>query len=385
MPLTHSPELIRCDLSDDAVLSRIAAFNARRRDTEYLSKPLILLGAGSVIAQPFVEGLIQRFNVIALVDNARAGQSKDGIPYIGDESLLPLLHAMPEAVGILCCGSEKALRHFRNLWGEAPPPLFSWFQVLFDYPSETDRGRLAFLPQFYDEAQVQRQYRAAKELLSDPVSLATLDAVMMYRLTWDDRYLMPVARAETAIYFENETMPLSPDEILADAGAFDGDSIRNFIAHSGGQYRHIHAFELDPANVAAFNAKMADVPNVTLHPLGLWSHPAELKFEPHADLGSHIARPDTTAQTVTAKLDALDNRIESASLIKLDVEGAEIHVLEGARRIISQQKPKLAISAYHLPDDFSMLSDKVLSIRDDYRFKMRHYSPILFDTVLYAF
>ena len=59
--------------------------------------------------------------------------------------------------------------------------------------------------------------------------------------------------------------------------------------------------------------------------------------------------------------------------IKLDIEGAELDMLHGAAKTIARWKPKMAISAYHKPEDLWTLALYIKSIRPDYEFKFRHY------------
>ncbi len=48
-------------------------------------------------------------------------------------------------------------------------------------------------------------------------------------------------------------------------------------------------------------------------------------------------------------LDVLAELREPLDVIKIDVEGCEMQVLEGARSTITRFKPKLIIAAYHYP------------------------------------
>ena len=59
--------------------------------------------------------------------------------------------------------------------------------------------------------------------------------------------------------------------------------------------------------------------------------------------------------------------------IKLDIEGAELDMLHGAAKTIARCKPKMAVSAYHLPDDLWTLATYIKSLRPDYEFAFRHY------------
>lgn len=57
---------------------------------------------------------------------------------------------------------------------------------------------------------------------------------------------------------------------------------------------------------------------------------------------------------------------------------------QGATETIRRDKPKLSLAVYHTPDDLTGIVDAVRAVRPDYRFTLRHHSPIFHDTVLYA-
>jgi hypothetical protein len=71
--------------------------------------------------------------------------------------------------------------------------------------------------------------------------------------------------------------------------------------------------------------------------------------------------------------------VERVDFIKIDAEGSEREIIKGAKETIKRFKPKMAIAAYHLPDDKKVIPELVLSIRNDYKFKlMDKGEPILF-------
>lgn len=59
--------------------------------------------------------------------------------------------------------------------------------------------------------------------------------------------------------------------------------------------------------------------------------------------------------------------------IKLDIEGAELDMLHGAAKTITRCKPKMAVSAYHKPEDLWTLATYIKALRSDYEFEFRHY------------
>ena len=68
----------------------------------------------------------------------------------------------------------------------------------------------------------------------------------------------------------------------------------------------------------------------------------------------------------------------------MDIEGSELRALQGAKRLIQQYKPKLAISIYHKPEDTIDIPYYIHELVPEYRFYIRHYSYSPAETILYA-
>jgi hypothetical protein len=73
------------------------------------------------------------------------------------------------------------------------------------------------------------------------------------------------------------------------------------------------------------------------------------------------------------------------NLIKMDIEGAEYDALLGARQIIKEHTPGLAVSLYHRPEHLWQLPMLVESmVPGKYKFYTRSHAMNDFDLVLYA-
>lgn len=104
--------------------------------------------------------------------------------------------------------------------------------------------------------------------------------------------------------------------------------------------------------------------------------------------GTQIISDAATNQNAQqCQLDALDHVLEGKriSVLKLDIEGAEINGLNGAKNIITRQKPKLAICLYHRPEDLWEIPGRIHEMNPAYKMIIKHHSMANFtDTVLYA-
>jgi hypothetical protein len=68
----------------------------------------------------------------------------------------------------------------------------------------------------------------------------------------------------------------------------------------------------------------------------------------------------------------------------MNIEGAEIDALDGARRTIARCLPKLAISAYHRPNDLWRIALLVREMSSKYELFLRQHDGGVIETVLYA-
>lgn len=178
-----------------------------------------------------------------------------------------------------------------------------------------------------------------------------------------------------------------PGDVVFDGGACWGDTSLWFadLVGSGGR---VHAFEIDPDNITVLGENLRRNPalgsRVTVVERALGDRSGDtVTFDatgPGTRLGSGSTHRAVTL-TVDDHVDQVAGRID---LLKLDVEGAELSVLQGARRSIERFAPLLAISAYHRPDDLVALPAFVAGLDVDYHLYLRHATNHREETVLFA-
>ncbi|GHU77415.1 hypothetical protein FACS1894188_11650 [Clostridia bacterium] len=187
-------------------------------------------------------------------------------------------------------------------------------------------------------------------------------------------------------YFDCPELVPAPDEVFVDGGTFSGDTVFDFIKWSNNQYSKIFAFEPDRENYEVCKKNLEKYDKVELFNNGLWDKRETLRFLGFNKFGGKAgAGFDKAGEQNISALD-LDSALagERVSFIKLDVEGAELNALRGMRKIITEQKPKLAVCIYHKPEDIWELPRIVLEYNKDYKLYMRHYCPSDIETVMYA-
>lgn len=195
----------------------------------------------------------------------------------------------------------------------------------------------------------------------------------------------------TRQYFEFPSL-YRKNTAFVDGGSLDCSDDYFFAEWSGGQYSQITSFEPDPAHYfsCAQRLEKQELQNCRLIQAGLSDRSGTLEFSANGNGGSHILDPgDTTKRVknvITIQTIALDDveDVQNVGFIKMDIEGAEFGALHGAERTILRDKPLLAICVYHREGDVLAIMDYLQQLVPEYRFWLRHYGPLYYETVLYA-
>lgn len=180
----------------------------------------------------------------------------------------------------------------------------------------------------------------------------------------------------------NTILRLGKNESYLDLGAYNGDTIEEFLHYTGGEYKDITALEPNAKNFKKLEKFCGGMKNVNIHMLGAYSKNTELDFNNKAGRNSAIA--DSGVKTRVMATDSLLCG-KSVSYIKADVEGADTEVILGMKNTLKNFKPKLNFSAYHRFEDIFRLPQLIHGINPDYKIYLRHHPYIpAWDTNLYC-
>lgn len=169
-------------------------------------------------------------------------------------------------------------------------------------------------------------------------------------------------------------------EVFVDAGAYNGDSINDFLAWGGNKHYKIYAIE--PLSDMCEEIRNKNIPNVEVINCAAWNRKEMLYFSSNMR-GSGVRKNENEGYTVGGIIDEIVGE-DKVSFIKMDIEGAELKALEGAKETILKWYPRLAICIYHKYEDIYEIGDYILSLNPNYKLYIRHYSTCMWETVLYA-
>jgi len=209
-------------------------------------------------------------------------------------------------------------------------------------------------------------------------------AILSLRCSGDYAYL-PEPSHETQ-YFDPTVAIWNTPLSFIDCGCFTGDTLDNLFGRFG-KVASIIAFEPDPDNFLLLADKIRSrseryAENLALYPCGVWSTTTMLQFNSGGGSSSAVSDKGETSVQCVALDDALPYYIPT--LIKMDIEGAELDALSGGAGMIRKHRPSLAISAYHAPEHLWQIVLLLRQWNPGYKFFLRCYGYSGFETVVYA-
>jgi len=177
-------------------------------------------------------------------------------------------------------------------------------------------------------------------------------------------------------------------DIVIDGGGCWGDTALYFASKNA---KAVYSFEFTKENLQIFHNNLAgnalNSQVISIIESALWNEDdITLNFK-NAGPATSVVLNRALEETVAAiTIDTFVERehIERIDFIKMDIEGAELKALEGARRTIERFAPHLAITVYHKQEDLCTIPQYLKSLCPDYEFYIDHFTTTMMETVLFA-
>ena len=359
---------------------RLAGGRARR---------VVLFGAGGLGRRVLAAVRSGGLEPVAFADNdpRKRGTEVDGLPVLSpDEAAARYGRDAAFVVTIWGAGSPHRFRHSLEQLTKLG------CEVVLPFPALLWQYR-AGLPHYLQDLphKVVRQrdeVLRAMEIWADPDSRDEYARQVRFRLLAD--FSAPGAPVPGRAYFRPELWVPHPAEHFVDCGAYDGDSLRDFLADRGARFARVDALEPDPVNAGRLEAMIAALPpevGTRLHAWRVAAGAAE-GFLDFAVTGTVSSTSTTAASGAVTRVRCarLDDLLAGTAptLIKMDVEGAEVDALAGAEGLIRSARPVLTICVYHAQDHLWRIPLWIRDLGLGYRLHLRPHNEEGWDLVCYA-
>jgi len=208
------------------------------------------------------------------------------------------------------------------------------------------------------------RYKQTLELLEDDESKRTFIEVIRC-LVENDIYRYHEYQSEIKYFDDAIYESLGKNEVWINCGSCLGDTILHYLAAKR-DFKKIYAVEIDSNSVRHMKKILGLFPQNLCENIVIIDKPLEGKNGRN-------------------NIDCIFQN-EKISLLNMDIEGAEMTVLEGASEKIKLDNPVLAVAAYHRPNDLLAIPEFLKRLNGDYHIyfrKYRGYCPEVVNEYIY--
>ncbi len=229
-----------------------------------------------------------------------------------------------------------------------------------------------------------QQLQEVYELLADSHSKKVFASVINFKISGNIKYLEDITSTKTEIY--RSIIKPNLNEHYVDLGAYNGDTIKELLEITRNKYVRIYALEPDRKNFKKLCKYIEGKNHIYAYNNAAWCTDTELPFSARSGRQSSIAAAaNGTVKYIESR--SVDSILagKEATLIKMDVEGAEREALWGSCQTIARYSPRLMVALYHRNEDLFELPLLVHKLNPRYKLYIRHqlYIPA-WETNLYA-
>lgn len=286
--------------------------------------------------------------------------------------------------------SKKAAGFVRFISWFIDTEIFNWVIDLLE--RITNRKKLEANRVFYKDNM--SRIKENLNCLADDKSRRVYKNAILYRGTLKRKYLCETSSVHEK-YFAPDIIRFKMNEVFIDGGAFTGDTALSLEAaypywNDIGASCTIFCWEADRYNRKLLEDTLNGIEcrheNVKTYMVkkAAWNREEMVSFDVGVDFASRV---DETGR-IQVQADSIDNVMEEAgkcaTFIKMDIEGAELKALEGARRTIEKYNPTMAICIYHTNEQMIEIIEWFRNNFPFYKLYIRHYARNWTETVVYA-
>lgn len=224
-----------------------------------------------------------------------------------------------------------------------------------------------------------------RNLLTDKLSKEVFDNLICYKITGKLGFLRKCFELSSKDIFP---ISLTDQEIYCDLGAYNGDTVEEFIKRTNGSYKAIYAMEPDKRNFQKCLKNCLNYDNIFLYNYAAWNYDGKINFSKNSGRQACMQNGGTKTESKKIPCQSLDSILngKECSYIKYDVEGADIAAIRGSSRTIKKFSPKICCGVYHRCYDFIDIPIEINKINSSYKFSLRQspYYPA-WETNIFAY
>lgn len=337
-------------------------------------------------------------SIIAAVDDFQYMNGRDfnGVEIISCDKLVELCKKHKGKIfTINTLRYDYARRIFENLCLSHEIPYINFEQAIriFELNGHVDyrTGDWGDTISAHPEKYVQLANRFA-----DSHSAVTLFHVLLMHLHCNLEWTLNVAKPYSTLYFRSGLFHLGKDEKMVDCGASIGESTCALIDITKGQFAKSWMIEPDRYNTRTLQQFVNQFrhrdfhKNLFIYNYAVGETSGRMPFCHVGGHGGNIIENNNDSMRVSeddfVNIESIDNlfRNDSPTIIKMDIEGAELSALKGAKNVIERCHPKLMVSVYHRDTDLISIPDFITQLVPEYNLGLRHHTENRWDTCLYA-
>ena len=230
-----------------------------------------------------------------------------------------------------------------------------------------------------------QMFQQLSESLADEDSRKTLDGVLKGRMTAKMDYFTECYVPDQ--YYPKDIVHFKNGEVMVELGGNNGETLEEFLKLCP-DYCSVYCFEPDDICFSHLEKIQKIHHDIHIVHKGAWSNSGTLAFLSDGGAGrAHLIVDADELPSCAFQIEvvAVDDVIkEKITYMKMDIEGAELEALKGAKEQIKKNKPTLAVCVYHRAEDLLEIPAYLKSLVPEYRFYLRHHSEWASETVLYA-